>query len=185
MKKLLYTMMALTASYISACTNNQSNKINRIPEHDKVQGYEPLSNVDMAFITKAGHGNAAEISEGQLAASKGFGTNVKDMGLMMVKDHTQALEELKAIGKQLNVQVPETPNKQQQDSEHNLSQQSGPAFDQAYIKAQIKEHKKTINLFEDEIKNGSNALVKAYAEKFLPVIKHHLEMAEQIEDVIK
>lgn len=185
MKKLIYTSMSIALLYIAGCAGDAGKKENKSPEQNKVQGKEALSDTDMDFVTHAGHGNAAEVSEGKLAASQGLSKSVKEMGQMMVKDHSAALEELQTLGTKIGVGVPVTPNEEQKDSEHELAQLSGVEFDKKYVKAQIKEHEKTVKLFEDEAKNGSNPELKAYAEKHLPTIRHHLDMANQMKESVK
>ena len=42
----------------------------------------------------------------------------------------------------------------------------------------VKDHEKDVAEFEEEAKDGSDADVKAWANKTLPTLKKHLEMAK-------
>jgi putative membrane protein len=45
---------------------------------------------------------------------------------------------------------------------------------------QIRDHEKTIALFEREAKSGKDAELKAFAEKTLPTLKEHLSMVRDL-----
>jgi putative membrane protein len=44
----------------------------------------------------------------------------------------------------------------------------------------IEDHQKDIADFEQEAASGKDPALKAFAEKYLPVLKHHLQMAKAI-----
>ena len=46
---------------------------------------------------------------------------------------------------------------------------------------QVSAHKDAVSLFERYSNGGDNADLKAWAGKTLPALRHHLEMAEQLE----
>ena len=50
----------------------------------------------------------------------------------------------------------------------------------AYVDDQIRDHEKTIALFEREAKTGKDAELKAFAEKTLPALKEHLSMVRDL-----
>ena len=62
-----------------------------------------------------------------------------------------------------------------------LSKISGTEFDRVYIQGQVEDHTAVVNAFQNEISNGSDADVVAFARKYLPAIQHHLEMARQLQ----
>ena len=57
---------------------------------------------------------------------------------------------------------------------------NGADFDKAYMAQMVDDPKKDIGAFEKEEKKGSDTTVKAFAEKTLPILKHHLEMAKDL-----
>src|SRR4030095_2953869 len=59
-----------------------------------------------AFINDLTIAGLAEVQLGKLAAERAMNPDVKTFGQMMVKDHTQAANELKPIAMQLNAQQP-------------------------------------------------------------------------------
>jgi putative membrane protein len=61
-----------------------------------------------------------------------------------------------------------------------VSKLEGAVFDRAYVEDQIRDHEKTIALFEREAKTGKDAELKAFAEKTLPTLKEHLTMTQDL-----
>ncbi len=44
----------------------------------------------------------------------------------------------------------------------------------------VKDHEATVAMFQKEINSGKDAEAKAFAEKTLPIIQGHLEMARKM-----
>jgi putative membrane protein len=57
---------------------------------------------------------------------------------------------------------------------------SGPAYDQAYVKDMVKDHKQDLNEFQAEASNGQDPTVKDAANQGSKVISQHLQMAQQL-----
>jgi putative membrane protein len=53
-------------------------------------------------------------------------------------------------------------------------------FDTTYLRAQINDHENAVALFQQELANGQDTTVKAYASQYLPVIQMHLTMADSL-----
>jgi putative membrane protein len=56
---------------------------------------------------------------------------------------------------------------------------SGAKFDQAYMRNQIQDHVKTVELFQREAKDGKDEELRKLAEQTLPMLQDHLKMARQ------
>jgi putative membrane protein len=104
---------------------------------------------------------------------------------MMVKDHTMAGEELKAIAAKKNI----TPSSQMSNDHmkdmEDLKKETGVNFDKKYIKMMLSAHRKDINKFEDMSKNEADADLKAFAAKTLPRLQLHLDSAKSINKKVK
>lgn len=61
----------------------------------------------------------------------------------------------------------------------------GADFDKAYAEQMVKDHDKTVALFEDAAKNAVDADLKAFANKTLPTLKAHQAHAKAINDKLK
>ena len=49
----------------------------------------------------------------------------------------------------------------------------------------VKDHHKDVKEFKDEAKNGEDTDIKSFAEKTLPTLEHHTQLAEQMESSVK
>jgi putative membrane protein len=132
-----------------------------------------------AFIMKAAEGGKAEVELGNLASSKASNADVKNFGQMMASDHGKANDELASLAKQKNVTLPSDLNAKHKATHDKLDKLSGAAFDKAYMADMVSDHQTDIKEFETAAKS-SDADVKAFAEKTLPTLRHHLEEAQRI-----
>ncbi|MDP4214510.1 MAG: DUF4142 domain-containing protein [Bacteroidota bacterium] len=134
---------------------------------------------DPSFLSRASQANLAEIEAGKLAAYKGTSAVVKKYGQKMVADHTTAQAELVALAKKENTTIPKEPDPEHQALKEQLASLSGNAFDSAYIKSQLTDHQAAVSLFTEELTTGTDPDAIAYAKKYLPRLKMHLNMIQK------
>jgi putative membrane protein len=138
------------------------------------------SEMDRSFILQASMGNKAEIDAGQTASAKATDAGIKSFGQMMVTDHSDALSKLKTVAGSLGAYAPDSLDAEHVALKNQLASATGRAFDSIYIWAQVKDHQKTIVLFETEISSGNHTEVVAYANNTLPHLRHHLQQADSL-----
>lgn len=135
---------------------------------------------DKAFMKKAAEGGLAEVQLGQLAQENGQNQEVKDFGQRMVTDHTKANDQLKQVATQQNVTLPTSPSAHDQAEYNKLQKLHGDAFDKAYSKMMVSDHKKDIAEFKREASSGNDSQLKSFASQTLPTLEEHLQMAEKM-----
>jgi len=135
---------------------------------------------DQTFLKKAAQGGLAEVNVGQMAASKASDPNIKQFGQRMVEDHGKANDELQQIAQKENLTLPTEPSKAEQKTANKLSRLQGTKFDAEYAREMVKDHEQDVALFEKEANSGSNPELKAFAQKTLPTLQQHLQMAKQL-----
>jgi putative membrane protein len=160
----------------SSYTSSQAAQTN---SGDTASGTGP-SRADRTFIRKAAEGNVAEVDLGRMAQQTSQDPNVRAFGERMVRDHTQANEQLTSVAQSLNVTLPTSPSKSDQAKIDKLSHLTGADFDEAFAREMVKEHRTDIRAFERETKDGRDSQVKQFAESTLPTIREHLAMAEKL-----
>jgi len=139
-----------------------------------------VSSADQAFAVKAAAGGEAEVILGRLASEKGGSQQVRQFGQQMVTDHSKANQELQAIAKQQNMTLPTKPEAASTATQQRLQASSGTTFDSAYAKDMVQDHQEDVADFQKEAASGQDPALKAFAQKYLPVLQHHLQMAQQI-----
>lgn len=96
------------------------------------------------FISEMAIAGMAEVQLGQMASERAANKDVKAFGQMMVKDHTQANNELKQIASQMKVTPPAQLDQKHRDLANRLSKLQGAAFDREYMAAMVSGHEEVV-----------------------------------------
>jgi putative membrane protein len=164
----IWLLLAVTLSVVSACDDDDE---------------EVNQKLDIpSFMQQAAASDTFEISTGNLALQKGTLADVKAFGQMIVQDHTMSSKELKALAAQKGVVIPKTIPQEKLAKITLLSGLSGPAFDRTFAAQQVDAHKEAIALFEQADQDIADAQVQAFVDKSLPILRMHLQHAEQLKD---
>jgi putative membrane protein len=131
-----------------------------------------LDHSDRAFLEKAAKSGAKEVAVSEAVQSQLTLPDARNFVQMMVTDHTKANEELKALAAKKGVTLPaESPKFAKKWSEKNKD------ADHDYLKEMVDDHEEAVKLFEKAAKS-KDADIAAFAEKTLPTLRHHLELAK-------
>jgi predicted outer membrane protein len=157
----------LAAPGVLAQTQAASTTLaNRLPEPDR------------QFVQAASSSGSTEIDAAKIVLSRSADRQVKSFARQMMLDHTRLTLELKLAAPH-GVTVP----KDNSDEAVLASLRSVPAagFDRLYLsKVAVKGHEAAVAAFQAEIANGQNADLKRAAQKALPTIEHHYQMARDL-----
>ncbi|MFL6625418.1 MAG: DUF4142 domain-containing protein [Vitreoscilla sp.] len=142
---------------------------------------DSLSHQDKSFVKDAAEAGNAEVEASKVALAQSASADVKAFAQQMVDDHGKAGTELKGLAGQKGVKVDDDPSTVKKAEIKVLSGRKGSSFDQHYADSiGVKAHEDTVKLFQKEVDKGTDADVKAWAQKTLPTLQHHLEMARQL-----
>lgn len=139
---------------------------------------------DSEFAVAAAEGSMLEVQLGQLAMQKATSDVVKQFAQQMITDHSKASEELMALAGSKNITLPTSLSEKNQKRYDDLAGKSGEDFDDAYIEFMVKDHKEDIDKFKKEADKGEDAELKSWAAGKISTLEHHLQMAEDAEDVV-
>jgi putative membrane protein len=134
-----------------------------------------VSAADQGFILAAAQGGMTEVKLGELASKNGKRDDVKEFGQMMVKDHTAINDDLKSLAAQKGVTLPDSLDAKHQGMVDKMAALTGSAFDDAYIAAMIKGHKQDAKAFKSESAATTDANIKSFLDKSIPVVEAHLQ----------
>ena len=135
---------------------------------------------DKTFVHMASSGGLAEVQLGQLATERAASPEVKQFGQRMVDDHTKANKELASIAQDKNMPVATELDPKHRAMADKLAKLQGAAFDREYLLGQVADHEETIALFTNQIKEGQDAELKAFASKTLPILQEHLQLVRAL-----
>ncbi len=171
---------ALFAVTAAACGNNGARGSGTPGAAGTTGAGSALDMGERHFVQDQLKDGAREVELGQLAEKRATSPDVKEFASAMVQDHTRAGNKLKELAKKENVDVDD--NKDSRDDYDRLSKKSGADFDKDYIDLMVKDHKEAVDALQDQANNADHADVKTWAAETLPRVKHHLEIAQQLQD---
>ncbi len=154
-----------------------------VSESTPISGPTASSGVgkDAAFMRSADIINNAEVQLGRLALERGEHPDVKRFAEMLVNDHQENRDQLHQLASTQDVELPSDLDQKHRQIMDRLSRLEGAEFDRAFINEMVTGHQDAVNKFEDEIRIGQDAQVKSYAANTLPVLRHHLQFAKDIQ----
>src|SRR3954469_9986390 len=134
---------------------------------------------DHLFAVNATRANLAEVAAARLALNKSDTAAVRTYARKMIADHTAAQKKLAGIAKTTNTTLPKQPTKLQRAEAARLSRLSGDAFDSAYLRRQVSDHRKALSTMLLELDTGTVAALRDFAAATAPVVRMHLSMAKE------
>jgi putative membrane protein len=135
---------------------------------------------DIEFLTNARRTGLAEIEIGALAAERGHDARVRDYGAKLVADHTQQVEEIEALLKPLNVNIPEEPSAEAQLHHAALARLAGEDFDSKFVETMIASHAEAIEKYGAQTHANPDRALADFASKSLVTLREHLAIAESL-----
>jgi putative membrane protein len=135
----------------------------------------------LAFAKDVASANVFEIQSSELAQDRAQSSEVKAFAKQMIADHTKVGEEFKTALQVANISPPpEQLNAKQKIALLKLQKAQGPAFDKAYLRAQLAGHKEAVALLRKYAKTGRTPQLKELAQKTLPIIEQHLSEVTEL-----
>lgn len=141
----------------------------------------PCAN-DKCFLGKAADAGSTEIAASKVAQNKSSHPDVKQFAEAMLTRHTLVAEELKQLASSKQIELSDRPGARHQAQIDKLSRLDGQQFDKEYAASiGVAAHKDAVRLFTKASQIASDPDIKAFAAKTLPVLQHHLEMANALQ----
>lgn len=133
-----------------------------------------------AFTEKAASGGMFEIQSSEMILKDGAtDPKVKEFATQMIADHKKAGADLKAAAEKSGVSVPTTLASKEATKLKQLSEETGDK-QTLYVTQQILAHNDAVVLHRAYAESGTDANLKAYAEKALPVLEEHSKHADMM-----
>lgn len=201
MNKLFLATVVASGLFISSCnsgdktttdgntttnTSRDSGDSKKVAEERNDKKFEDSTiQDDSKFAVKAADGGMMEVALSKLALTKSQSPEVKKLAQMMVNDHTMANNELKKLAGTKNISVPATLSSDKQDKLTDFTKKVGNDFDKDYTSYMVSDHKDDIALFKKQAEKGKDTELKTWAAAKLSTLEHHLQMAQNTEEVVK
>lgn len=135
-----------------------------------------LSGQDSTYLVVSHQAHMSEMISGAQAAVMGTCPQVRQLGPMLVVDHTRLDALGAAVALPNAVMLPLTPNPEQSQQLLDTAMQRGRDFDLAWLRMQERFHIQSLQAGAQQVQNGNSEQVTMLAESAAPTIEHHLEM---------
>jgi putative membrane protein len=187
MKKSVAKFLALLfAVFLLACETRKNEDSTDVAEEQNDNNKDSDAEKDADFAVEVADGGLYEVQLSTMALTKSTSAEVKKFAQMMVDDHTKANNELKALAGEKGIALPDVMGEKKQKKYYDLERdEKKENFDKNYMDEMVQDHKDMINKFEKEAENGNDADVKSWAAGKLSTLRHHLEEAERVKDLVK
>jgi putative membrane protein len=139
-----------------------------------------LNDSDSAFLQQAAQNGMAVTQLGQMALSKSSDSKVKQFAQQLIDDQNKINDQLKSLAQAKQIALPTDVTSDAQKQNKKLQKKSGSAFDEAWSKAIVSDHQKSVKAFTQEGKDAKDADVKKFAQDSLPAMNDQLKSAQAI-----
>jgi len=184
--KTLSLLFAACFFVLASCDTKKNQEDSKeIAEEQNEEKFDDANlDDDTDFAIDAADGGMLEVQLAQLALTKATSPKVKEFAQSMVDDHSKANEELKSLAQTKNISLPSTISEEKQKDYDKLAEKTGEDFDGAYSVLRAKDHKDDVDKFKKAAEECEDADMKSWAAEKVPVLEHHLSMAESLEDAV-
>ncbi|HTT83129.1 MAG TPA: DUF4142 domain-containing protein [Rhizomicrobium sp.] len=133
------------------------------------------------FASKAAITGIYEIRAGHIAEQRSRNPDVDRFAAEMIRDHSKNNAQLMATVKRIGgIRLPSKVDHEHAGLLAQLRSVSSRQFDSTYAEQQVQGHQDAIALFTSYARHGEIPQLKRYARMTLPVLQHHLEMAQAL-----
>ena len=138
-----------------------------------------------AFVEQAATSGMFEIEAARLARDKSTSQSIRTFADEMIKDHQAMAAALKvAVGEARGeFSLPGALSPTQQTLMDRLkAEPKGAGFDRLYVETQIQAHRAAVGIFTAYASDGDQTALRAFAEKYVPLLQTHLDHALALKD---
>ncbi len=122
---------------------------------------------------------------GELAQQQSDNEAVRRFAIEVANDYENANEKLRVAASEMDIAMASKISAEQQQQYDDLSTLSGSEFDKAYIKAKVKDHEETVQMYRLEARKGDATEVQLFAAYIVPKLEQHLAAAQDIDAALK
>jgi putative membrane protein len=157
---------------------------------DKSKATAKLEAEDMKIVSHHHHVNMMEVDLGKLAQKQGS-AKVKTYAAMIVKDHTAANKDLKALAKKKGIAkisafVPETEAEKKEHDDamaamERIKTLKAVEFDREFLTMMVTDHDKLVSKTETQITAAKDPDLTAFLRKVKPTLQRHADKARELQ----
>jgi hypothetical protein len=144
---------------------------------------DPSGFNDAEFMKRATIINRAQIRNAAIT-DRANAQSVRDYGTALALRFNEAQTAMEALSVSTRVAIPTETDAAHQTMTNSLSDMEGATFDMAFMDYQLDELQKAIDMYREQIANGDDARIEAYALKYLPYLEELLQTASRVRQAL-
>ena len=195
-KLVIFTLLTGVALAAFGCSSSGENLSVKREANIKVENSsanvnaasvkDGSSNKDSSkFLIKAAQDGMAEIQICELALKQAGSADVKRFAQDMITQHGQIDREAARIAAQKNITLPTEVSAEQKSTFEEMKKLSGKNFDKKFMEHNVSDHEKDVKDYKEQMEQGTDTDIKAFAAKTLTTLQTHLGYATEINNKVK
>jgi putative membrane protein len=184
MKTMLRLTMLLSIVLLASCGPKRNDTKKEAEKANDENLKKSDTKEDAEWAVSVADAGMLEVKASELAQKNATSSDVKSFAQMMIKDHTMANEELKALAGEKGIVLPTSLSNKCQNKYDDLAKKTGKDFDDAYTDLMVSDHKDAVDDFKKEAEKGNDSAIRSWAAGKVSTLEHHLDMAKQTEEKV-
>ena len=108
--------------------------------------------------------------------------DVKELGKMMVTEHSKASSDLLSLAESKQISIPTTLTDAGLSAQKDLKEVDSKDFNKKYVDKMVSGHKDAISKYEDASTDAKDADIRNLASTTLPILRQHLDKFIVLQD---
>jgi putative membrane protein len=144
------------------------------------QALADLTAPEKDFLMKTAASSMAQMELAQIAQTRGSSSQVRQLGTRLANDQLQVSQDLQEIADQADLTLPTEPDRLSQATAQRLRGTTGTGFDTAFVQQVVRDNQRQIAIVRRQAQTAKDPTVKAFAQRYLPLIQLHLQLAQNL-----
>ena len=133
------------------------------------------------FVETASISDNFEIQSSRILLARSTHPQIRDFAQRMIEQHTALSNALRALP-EATTRMPASLDEKHSNLLTILQQQEDvDMLNRYYVQQQIEGHEETLAVYEAYATNGEVPALRAFAERYAPTIREHLQMAHALQ----
>jgi putative membrane protein len=137
---------------------------------------------DARFLVEAQSFNLLETKINEIAAEKGYSSDLVNFARRNVETHKDVQKELSKLSRKAKMKVPSEMKEEHQRVVDDLTATGRADFDAHFVDVLKDVNSENTRLYEEYSTEANNGDVRAYAARNLGYLRAHAEQLEQVDD---
>ena len=180
--KYTYYITIVATLAVAACAPD--TKRSTVTPANEVVAPSDISDGDQMFIQEVGRMSLGEATTSQMALERSQTPAVRELAQTIIDYHAKADPELLEVTRGMGYEPPSDVDSGRNEFIDKLDEADGTTFDQTYVAGQKADHEQSLKLFRQEMADGTNPQLRAFATDHLPALEAIDTQVKQVEEEV-